>query len=149
APPACSVLVENQVNDPAAADVLAGFAAVFQDRLLRAAGLFEGVGEQRHILEAAVFVHSLRQGDHSTMVPGKPRIIHPARSVRVLKNVAEQSELSAAFRSWLRLSSVSPRSLCCVIGNGVGCLASCPVSPRRCLEENIISCTVRPAVFGG
>src|SRR5436309_412471 len=51
-----SRLAQQQVHDPAAADVCARLAAVGEDGGVGAAGVFEGVGQDRQVVEGAVVV---------------------------------------------------------------------------------------------
>src|SRR5207253_4340373 len=49
--PRRSLFAENRIEEPAAAHVLARLATVAQDRLIRTAGVFQRVAEDRHALE--------------------------------------------------------------------------------------------------
>src|SRR5262245_46625811 len=51
--------VQEQAEGPAAAHVRAGAAQVFQEVGVRAAGVFEGVAEDRHAVEGALVVDGL------------------------------------------------------------------------------------------
>ncbi len=50
------LFVQQQIDDPAAADVLAGLAAVIQNAGVGAAGFFQRVGQDRQAFEGAVVV---------------------------------------------------------------------------------------------
>src|SRR6266508_248415 len=64
------LLLQNQIDHPAAADVdLLGVAAVGKDVLVRAAGVLKGVGEDRHAVEGALLVDAASQREH---VGGQP-----------------------------------------------------------------------------
>ncbi len=57
-------LAEEEINDPAAADVRPWTAAVFQDGGVGAAGVFEGVGEKGKAVEGMLVVDTSRQADN-------------------------------------------------------------------------------------
>src|SRR5262249_8102343 len=78
---------QDQIDDPAAADVLGPLAAVLEDVGTVAAGVFEGVGEDRHPLEAAVVVDGLSESDS---VGGAPGRIESDGTEGVAENVAKQ-----------------------------------------------------------
>src|SRR5262245_32137852 len=63
--------VEDQIDDPAAADVLGRLPAVLEDVGVVAAGVFERVGEDWHPLEGAVIVDGLSESDGVGGAPGR------------------------------------------------------------------------------
>src|SRR3954453_17546304 len=99
-----SRLAEQQVDGPAAADVRAGAAAVTQQVGVGAAGLFEGVGEDRQVVEGAVVVDLPGDRGYGAVVPGQPRGIDGDRAERV----AEDLTKNVAMCCILRLSGREP-----------------------------------------
>ena len=63
------MLAQQEVEHKAAADVRAGAAAVGEDDLVAAAGLFEGVGKDRHALEGALRPDRLGELDQCAAPP--------------------------------------------------------------------------------
>jgi hypothetical protein len=79
---------EQQIHDPAAADMLARLPAVVQDVGIIAAGVFEGVGEDGQAVEGAVIVDALCQSDGVSCSPRKIRV---GGTKRIAGNVAEDA----------------------------------------------------------
>src|SRR5205823_743354 len=86
---------QDQVERPAAADVVGGGAAVVEQLRLGAAGVFEGVGEDGQALEGRLVVQRAGQADDQAVVPGQPGGVDPDGPERVAGNVAEQAGLFA------------------------------------------------------
>src|SRR5262249_19486325 len=72
AAPAALRLAEDQVHDPAAADVLAALAAVGEDVGVGAAGVLEGVGQDRQVMEGPLVVDAAGDGRDGAVVPRQP-----------------------------------------------------------------------------
>src|SRR5438105_1908774 len=64
-------LVEEAIEHPAAAHVDARAAAVAQDALVGAAGLLQGVGQERQPLEGPLLVKRPRQSKDVGRAPGR------------------------------------------------------------------------------
>jgi hypothetical protein len=56
-----SLPANKEIDDPAAADVRTGSAAVLQDGGVGAAGVFQGVGEEREMIEVTILIDGLRE----------------------------------------------------------------------------------------
>src|SRR5436305_1032056 len=67
-----SLLAQQQVDDPAAADVRPGAATVRQDGLVVAAGVEQRVGQDGEAVEGALLVDALRDLRDAPVVPVKP-----------------------------------------------------------------------------
>ncbi len=63
------LFTEYQIDDPATANVNARLAAVTQDRRVLTTRIFQGVGQNRHLLERAVFVNRRRHVPDRAVVP--------------------------------------------------------------------------------
>src|SRR5262245_47278682 len=86
-----SFLPEDQVEGPAAADVRTGAAAVVEQVAAIAAGLFEGVGEDRQAVEGALLVYRTRQRPHVGSAPGR---VERGRAERVAEDIPQQIALN-------------------------------------------------------
>src|SRR5262249_59140524 len=68
------LLAQHQIDRPAAPDVRTPrrprSAQVGEDVRVGAAGLFEGVGQERHLVEAALFVDGMGEGFDGGGLPG-------------------------------------------------------------------------------
>src|SRR5947209_19283311 len=67
------LLPQNEIDDPAAPDVRPRPPKVAQDVRVRAAGLFEGVGQDGHTVEGPLVVDGLGNFGHGAAAPNKPR----------------------------------------------------------------------------
>jgi hypothetical protein len=65
-----SLLAQDQIYDPAAADVRLRPAAVPQDGGVLAPGLFQGIGQDRHVLETPLLVQGPGQLHDGRRPPG-------------------------------------------------------------------------------
>jgi hypothetical protein len=65
-----SLFPKNQIHDPATARVGSVAAEVAEDVVAGAAGFFEGVGEDRHGVEAAVGIDAMGEGGDGGSEPG-------------------------------------------------------------------------------
>src|SRR5262249_18322749 len=65
-----SLLSQYQINDPAAADVLAGLPAMVEDVAVSAAGVFQRVGQDRHAVEGAFLVDRRGETGEIAGLPG-------------------------------------------------------------------------------
>src|SRR5262245_33122415 len=79
-PPATLLLAEQQVNRPAAADMLARLAAVIEEVTVLAACLFQSIGKDWQALESPLLVDALSKSAHSGSDPGR---INSQRTERV------------------------------------------------------------------
>ena len=73
APAGGSLLPQDEIDYPAAADVRAGGAAVVEDVRVAAPGVLQGIAEDRHQGEVAAVVHLLRQCDDRGRVARRDR----------------------------------------------------------------------------
>jgi hypothetical protein len=91
------LLAEEQVHDPAPADVGAVTPAVVQDGLDRAAGFLEGIGEDGKAVEGTVFVDGAGELRDGSGVPGEPGGANGGNAVRIAQDVAKQVALVGFF----------------------------------------------------
>lgn len=85
-----SLFSENQVHDPAPTNVRPQSAAMIEDRRIIAAGVHEGIGEDRHAVEGTVLVDAARDPDG---VRGSPARVEGNGSEGVREEVADQQHL--------------------------------------------------------
>ena len=71
-PSPASFFPKQQIQEPTTADVFAAAAAVAEDGGVGAAGVFEGVGEERQAVEGAGVVDGLGHLADRAVVPGEP-----------------------------------------------------------------------------
>jgi hypothetical protein len=88
------LLGEDEVDNPAATDVNARFAAVGEDVGVVAASFFEGIRQDRHGGEVPLLVHPRRDPDG---VFGAPPRIEGDAVERVAEDVAEESGSSSVL----------------------------------------------------
>src|SRR5262249_15111079 len=93
-PRAGSLPAQDQVHDPAPPDVLPRLPAVGQDGLVGAAGVFEGVGQDRQVVERPLIVDAASEG--GDVLP-EPAGFGGNGAERVAEGVAEQAGLSCLF----------------------------------------------------
>ncbi len=80
-------------------------AAMCQDFGVIAAGVFEGVGQDRQVLEAAVFVDLVGQSRNETILPlAPPGIDDRSGTEGIAEDVAEEVGMYYCFRFTRRLS---------------------------------------------
>ena len=103
-----SAFSQQQIDDPAAADVFAVVAAVREDVGVGAAGVFEGVGQQRQAVEGAGVVNRLRHLADRAIVPGEPRSRRGRWMERIAKYTANHVGLNTARRVNRRLCGRLP-----------------------------------------
>ena len=89
------LFAQYQIDDPAAADVFSRPAAVVQDVGVVAAGVFEGVGEDRQAVEGAVVVDGLGKGGDVRCSPGG---MERDGAERVAEDVTNQIRLLEPLR---------------------------------------------------
>src|SRR4051794_30422345 len=113
-PPVSDILrlSQQQIDDPAAADVFVRPAAVCQDVGVIAAGLLQRVGEDRHQVEAPLVVDRAGQLFGGAAVPRPPRRIDPDGAERVAEDFAEDVR-EIALQLWVTLASNLERRLPC------------------------------------
>src|SRR5262245_835511 len=85
-----STLFQNQIDDPATADVRAGAAAVVENLRVGAAGFLQSVGKDRHDVVAAVVVDGLGQLGDGAVVPGEPSGIDGRGAEGIAEDVAKK-----------------------------------------------------------
>ena len=89
------LLAQHQVHDPASANVRhRSIATVVQYITAVAPGVLEGVSQNRHPVEGAMFVDAAGQHQH---VGSEPRGIRRDRAKRIAKDVAKKGDLSDVF----------------------------------------------------
>src|ERR1700728_4434690 len=66
-----SLLPEQQVHHPATKNMWPGASTVAQDVLVRAAGIFEGIGQDRETIKGMVGVDGLDEGNDGGAKPGR------------------------------------------------------------------------------
>src|SRR5580700_5418724 len=66
------LFTQQQIDDPAAADVWPVAAAMVEDVRIAAPGFFERVGKNRHQIDAAVVINRLGEFRNGGVVPGEP-----------------------------------------------------------------------------
>jgi hypothetical protein len=81
-----------EIHHPAASDVRPSAAAVAQDVVVRAAGFFQRVGEDGHVLEAALGVDGAGKGGGLECLT---RSIKDDRAKRVAENFPEDGAFSS------------------------------------------------------
>src|SRR5262249_6549027 len=96
---------------PAAAHVLTGGMAVRQDRLVAAAGLFEGVTENGQALERALLVDRLSQVRNDTPIPRQPATFEGRGTEGIADDIAEQRVPRGASGPVLRVRVVVGKRL--------------------------------------
>jgi hypothetical protein len=94
------LFTQQQIDDPAAADVRAGAAAMVEDIRIAAPGFFERVGENRHQV-AALVVNRLGEFRNSGVVPGEPIGIDGGRTEGITEGVGESRDDETISVSWL------------------------------------------------
>jgi hypothetical protein len=70
--PSLSAVSEHGVQGPAAADMRVGLAAVFQEYLVAATALLQGIGQDGHVLKGAILVNDLGHLSHTVIVAVQP-----------------------------------------------------------------------------
>jgi hypothetical protein len=85
-----STFAQQQIHNPATANVLAGLAAVIQNVGVGAAGFFEGVGQDRQSVKCTLVINLLGQLSHNARFPYQPRWIKNHTAKSVTENVSEQ-----------------------------------------------------------
>jgi hypothetical protein len=70
-----STLSQQEIDDPAAAHMLAGLAAVVQDVGIVAARFFQGVGQDRQTVKYPVIINGLGDSLYYSLIPSQPRRI--------------------------------------------------------------------------
>src|SRR5262245_47192542 len=112
---------ETIINDPAAADVRPRPAAVGEAGGVGAAGLFQGVGQDRQAVEGAVVVDGLRQLWDSAVLPRQPGGVGNRRAEWVAENIAED---------WQRVQDVGmPVEEWVPLGKNQNAVGDIPVNP--------------------
>src|SRR5262245_54099911 len=107
-----SFFAENQIDDPAAADMRSGPTAVVEDIAVGARRILQRVGEDRHDLPAAVLVDRLRQFHDGPVVPRQPVRVDGGGLKRIAKDaVHEQLRTSECTFRPARSSQVARRLL--------------------------------------
>jgi hypothetical protein len=89
-----SFLPENQVDDPAPADVRALPPAVAEDLLVSAPGVHQGVGQDRQAVEGSVLVDGAGEVEDIGRAP--TRVKSPSAE-RVAEDAAQEIGLRAVF----------------------------------------------------
>ena len=85
------IFSQDQIDDPAATDMLAGLLAMIEDVGIGAAGVFESVGEDGKKVEGAVGVDGLGHISHTRCSPG---MVEPNRVMRIAKQITEEIALA-------------------------------------------------------
>jgi hypothetical protein len=88
-----STLAQQEIDDPAAAHMLAGLAAVIQDVSVEAARFFQGVGQDRKTIERSLLVNALGETDGNPAGPSPDRRSDGDRMKWVAKDVAQETSL--------------------------------------------------------
>jgi hypothetical protein len=83
------LLAQDRIDDPAAADVRSWTAAVVEDSGSGAAGVFQGVGQDRQAVERASLVEFLGKLRDQALIPPEPMRLHRNFGERV-EDVPEQ-----------------------------------------------------------
>ena len=84
-----SRLAEEEIDDPAAADVFAGFAAVAQDVGVVAADVLQRVRKDRQPVEGPLIVNALCDPANRTVVPREPSGVDADRAEGITEDAAE------------------------------------------------------------
>src|SRR5437868_4933782 len=91
-------LPQQQIHRPAAADVRAEATAMGEQIGVGAAGVFEGVGQERQFVESAVVVDVPGDGRDGAAIPGEPMWLDRDRAEWVAEDVAEQTQVKGLGR---------------------------------------------------
>src|SRR5262249_14408270 len=96
-PLSCSLLAEQEVKHPAAAGVLLGVTAGFEERRVAAPGVLQGVPADGHVGELPIAVGFLCHPDHGAAIPPQPCRVEVRGLERVADDVAQQVGLGGGF----------------------------------------------------
>src|SRR5207245_3484622 len=92
-------LAENGVERPAAAHMRAGAAQVVENLLVRASSVFEGVAEDRKVLERLLPVNRVGDTQAHTAAVASPGVAEEKRAERPPHDVPEKDRLMRQSKS--------------------------------------------------
>lgn len=83
---------------------------MLEESAVCAAGFFDRIGQDRHVLEAAFVVYDLSKPRYDAVVPTQPGFFNRHGTKRVPKYLAQQPALLTAFEdgvTWIRKANCS------------------------------------------
>jgi hypothetical protein len=106
-----SLPAEQQVENPATANVFGVFSAMVQNVGIVAAGVFEGVGKDGHTIKGTLIVDVLCDAANRAVVPGEPVELHGDGTEWVPEDVTEKVTLMGT----LNLNILSMSNKTCIV----------------------------------
>src|SRR5688572_2527464 len=113
-----------------------GTAEVIEDVGVVAAGVFQGIREDRCVLESLLLIDRPCHRRNQTVVVTHPIGFHVGTTKRVAENVMDQGKLSLPFRLHGKLAWLSPHvvsAITDIVPNGTG---SIPEARRQVQDES-------------